>query len=414
MFKLLHKDPNTRARAGVLETAHGTIETPVFMPVGTQGTVKSLSVEDLKSCSAQVILGNAYHLYLRPGLGIIEKSGGLHKFIGWDRPTLTDSGGYQVFSLAKLRKLSDEGAEFSSHIDGSKHFLTPERVIDIQRILGSDIMMMFDECVHYPAARDYVEQSLELTTRWARRSKEYFMESGSICRNDEAAVIARASSPKGVAPKQSEKEIASSLTAFAPRNDKRQLLFGIVQGSTYLDLRKRAVEELVNIGFDGYAIGGVSVGEPEQLIYEIAEYTAGLLPEDKARYLMGVGMPPDMLEAISRGIDMFDCVVPTRNGRNGQAFTWGGELQLRNALYKEDTRPIDESCGCFACRNHTRAYIRHLFNAEEILGLRLVSLHNIYFYVRLIQMSREAILENRFEKFKKEFLDKYNKGEEDR
>ncbi|MBP7056618.1 MAG: tRNA guanosine(34) transglycosylase Tgt [Candidatus Omnitrophica bacterium] len=400
MFKLLHKDPHTRARAGVLDTAHGPIETPVFMPVGTQGTVKSLSVEELKSCSAQVILGNAYHLYLRPGLDIIEKCGGLHKFIGWDRPILTDSGGYQVFSLAKLRKLSDEGAEFSSHIDGAKHFLTPEKVIDIQRMLGSDIMMMFDECVHYPAARDYVEQSLALTTRWAKRSRDYF---------NKTTFIAMAEGQK-----QSKKEIASSLTAFAPRNDKRQLLFGIVQGSTYLDLRKRAVEELVGIGFDGYAIGGVSVGEPEQLIYEIAEYTAGLLPEDKARYLMGVGMPPDMLEAISRGIDMFDCVVPTRNGRNGQAFTWDGELQLRNAVFKEDARPIDENCGCFACRNHTRAYIRHLFNAEEILGLRLVSLHNIYFYVRLIQMSREAILENRFEKFKKEFLDKYNKGEEDR
>lgn len=400
MFKLICKDSNTRARAGILETAHGPIETPVFMPVGTQGTVKALSVTELNDCHSQIILGNAYHLYLRPGLDIIGKAGGLHKFMGWDKPILTDSGGYQVFSLAKLRKLSDEGAEFSSHIDGSKHFLTPENVIDIQRTLGSDIMMMFDECVHYPAARDYVEQSLELTTRWAKRSKAHFSKT---------TVIARAEGPK-----QSKKEIASSLTAFAPRNDRRQLLFGIVQGSTYLGLRKRAVDDLLDIGFDGYAIGGVSVGEPEQLIYEIAEYTAGLLPEDKARYLMGVGTPPDMLEVISRGVDMLDCVVPTRNGRNGQAFTWSGELQLRNAAYKEDFRPIDEDCDCFACRNHTRAYIRHLFNAEEILGLRLVSLHNIHFYVRLIQMSRVAILEGRFEAFKKEVLKKYNQNQEER
>lgn len=369
MFKLLHKDMKTKARAGVLETAHGPIETPVFMPVGTQGTVKALSVADLAECKAQVILGNAYHLYLRPGLDIIAKAGGLHKFMGWNGPILTDSGGYQVFSLAKLRKLSDEGAEFSSHIDGSRHFLTPEKVVDIQRTLGSDIIMMFDECVHYPAARDYVEQSLALTTRWAKRSKDHY---DNLRKPDE------------------------------------QLLFGIVQGSTYLDLRKRAVEDLLGIGFDGYAIGGVSVGEPEKLIYEITEYTADLLPEDKARYLMGVGTPPDMLEVISRGIDMFDCVVPTRNGRNGQAFTWSGELQLRNAVYKEDFRPIDEKCGCFACRNHTRSYIRHLFNAEEILGLRLVSLHNIHFYVRLIQMSRAAILEGRFEAFKKDFLTQYN------
>ena len=366
MFTLLKKDDKTKARAGVLETAHGKIETPIFMPVGTQGTVKALSVDELNACGTQIILGNAYHLYLRPGLDIIRKAGGLHRFIGWDKPILTDSGGYQVFSLARLRKLSDEGAEFSSHIDGSKHFLTPESVIDIQRALGSDIMMMFDECVHYPAARDYVEQSLALTTRWARRSKAYDEQSRT-----------------------------------------KQLLFGIVQGSTYLDLRKRAVEELLAIGFDGYAVGGVSVGEPRELIHEIAAYTAALLPEDKARYLMGIGTPPDMIEAISNGIDMFDCVVPTRNGRNGQAFTWHGELQLRNATAKEDFRPIDERCGCFTCRHHSRAYIRHLFNADELLGLRLVSLHNIYFYVTLIRSVREAILEGRFSAFKDEFFRTY-------
>ncbi|MDP3730808.1 MAG: tRNA guanosine(34) transglycosylase Tgt, partial [Candidatus Omnitrophota bacterium] len=301
----------------------------------------------------------------------------LHKFMGWDRPILTDSGGYQVFSLATLRKLTEEGAEFSSHIDGAKHFLTPEKVIDIQQSLGSDIMMTFDECVHYQAARDYVEQSLELTTRWARRSKEYLV------------------------------------SRFNPQTRKPanpQLLFGIVQGSSYLDLRKKAVEDLLKIGFDGYAIGGVSVGEPNKLIHEIAGITAALLPDDKAKYLMGVGTPPDILRAIDEGMDMFDCVVPTRNGRNGQAFTRGGDLQLRNAEFKEDFRPIDESCGCYSCKAHTRAYIRHLFNTQELLGLRLVSLHNIYFYAKLIALSRQAILKDRFAAFKDEFITGYNRS----
>ena len=352
-----------------MTTAHGEVDTPVFMPVGTQGTVKTISNAELETCGAQIILGNAYHLYLRPGLDIIKKAGGLHKFMGWDKPILTDSGGYQVFSLAKLRKLSDEGAEFSSHIDGSRHFLTPEKAIEIQEILGSDIMMTLDECVHYPAARDYVEQSLALTTRWAKRSKEYFAKSQA---------------------------------------GEGRLLFGIVQGSTYLDLRKKAVEDLLAIGFDGYAIGGVSVGEPQELIYEVAGYAAALLPEGKARYLMGLGTPPDMLEAIAGGVDMFDCVVPTRNGRNGQTFTWYGDLQLRNAEYKEDFRPIDDKCECYTCRTYTRAYIRHLFNTEELLGLRLVSLHNLHFYVKLIELSRNAIKADNFSAFKDDFVKEYN------
>ncbi|MDP2912853.1 MAG: tRNA guanosine(34) transglycosylase Tgt, partial [Candidatus Omnitrophota bacterium] len=264
--------------------------------------------------------------------------------------------------------------EFSSHIDGAKHFLTPERAVEIQEILGSDIMMTLDECVHYPVPRDYVEQSLAMTTRWARRSKKHY-----------------------------ERTIQQSNNPTI-----QQLLFGIVQGSTYLDLRKRAVSDLLEIGFDGYAIGGVSVGEGQDLIYEVADYTASLLPEAKARYLMGLGMPSDILEAIASGIDMFDCVVPTRNGRNGQAFTWGGDLQLRNAKYKEDFYPIDEACGCYACRTYTRAYIRHLFNTEELLGLRLVSLHNICFYVKLMELSRQAIREDRFDKFKDEFVKGYN------
>ncbi|MCX5667938.1 MAG: tRNA guanosine(34) transglycosylase Tgt [Candidatus Omnitrophica bacterium] len=385
MFTLVHKDKNSKARLGVLETAHGKVNTPIFMPVGTQGTVKAMSNNELLECGAEIILGNAYHLNLRPGLDIIKKAGGLHKFMGWQGPILTDSGGYQVFSLAKLRKLSEEGAEFSSHIDGSRHFISPEKAIEIQEALGSDIMMTFDECVHYPAARDYVEQSLGLTTKWARRSKDYFV-------NQLAGL-----------------PVSRSTGKQANRQTGKQLLFGIVQGSTYPDLRKKAVEKLLAIGFDGYAIGGVSVGEPQNLMHEISSYTASLLPEERARYLMGMGTPVDLLEAISNGMDMFDCVVPTRNGRNGQAFTWNGELQLRNAGYKEDFSPIDKDCECMACRLHTRAYIRHLFNTEEILGLRLVSLHNIHFYVKLIQKSRQAIKDDCFESLRLEFAGKYQK-----
>ena len=395
MFTLIHKDKSSKARLGKLMTAHGEINTPVFMPVGTQASVKTLSNDELNDCGAEIILGNAYHLYLRPGLDIIGKAGGRHKFMGWQKPILTDSGGYQIFSLAVLRKLTEDGAEFSSHIDGSKHFITPEKVIEIQEILGSDIMMVLDECVHYPAARDYVEQSLALTTKWAKRSKEYFER--------RLPADAPDSRSPGLNPGYGMKNAKMGTTH-------EQLLFGIVQGSTYLDLRKQAVDQLLDIGFDGYAIGGVSVGEPNELIHEISAYTASLLPEDKARYLMGMGTPSDILEAISDGVDMFDCVVPTRNGRNGQAFTWKGELQLRNAVYKEDFTPIDKDCSCMACKNYTRAYIRHLFNTEELLGLRLVSLHNTHFYVKLMELLRRAIREDRFDSFQKSFIKDYRKG----
>jgi len=357
-FKLLHKDAGGRARAGVLTTRHGEVRTPCFMPVGTQATVKALSNEDVKACGSEMLMANAYHLYLRPGEAILKKAGGLHKFMAWDGPLMTDSGGYQIFSLAVLQKVKEEGVEFKSHIDGSKHFMTPEKIIEFQKLLGSDIMMPLDECIRYPASRNRAEGSLETTLNWAKRSKS---ASGSGA-----------------------------------------MLFGIVQGSTYLDLRRRAVEEIVGLDFDGYAIGGVAVGEPNELIHEITELAAALLPENKVRYLMGVGTPVDMLDAIGEGIDLFDCVVPTRNGRNGQAFIPGGELQLRNAPFKEDFAPIDEKCDCYACKNHTRSYIRHLFNTNEILGLRLVSLHNIHFYVKLMKSARVAIQENRFEKFKRE------------
>ncbi len=369
-FKLIHRDKSTKARLGTIRTAHGEINTPIFMPVATQGSIKTISNRELDESGVEIVLGNAYHLYLRPGPDIIGKAGGLHKFMGWSRPILTDSGGYQVFSLAGLRKVKVEGVEFQSHIDGSKHTFTPEKVIEIQGVLGSDIMMPLDECVHYPASRDYVEKSLEITTGWACRSKNVFNEVRST-------------------------------------KDEGRLLFGIVQGSTYLDLRKEAIERLLKIGFDGYAIGGVSVGEPRGLMREITGRAASLLPEEKPRYLMGVGTPCDMLESIAMGIDMFDCVVPTRNGRNGQAFTWSGELQLRNSNFKEDLSPIDEKCGCYTCKTYARAYIRHLFNAGELLGLRLVSLHNLHFYVKLIEASRKAINEDKFAAFKQKFTEDY-------
>lgn len=365
MFKIIAKDKNTKARAGELTTAHGALKTPLFFPVATQATVKTLSNEDVKACGAQAVLSNTYHLYLRPGLPILKKAGGLHKFMGWDRPILTDSGGYQVFSLATLMKVKEEGVEFQSHLDGSKHFLRPEDVVEIQLEFGSDIIMPLDECVHYPAEKDYARSSLMLTTDWARRSKSAFM--GNV-----------------------------------------PLLFGIAQGATYLDLRKEAVERLVDIGFDGYAVGGVSVGEPDELVGEIGNYTLGLLPEKSPHYLMGVGTPADIIEAVSNGADMFDCVMPTRNGRNGTAFTKNGKIALRNAVYADDFSVIEEGCGCLTCKGgYTRAYIRHLIGAHEILGLRIVSLHNVYFYVKLMEDIRDAVISGAFADFKDMFLRNY-------
>lgn len=376
MFTLIQQDKDTKARLGKLETAHGEVSTPAFMPVATQATLKTLSKREILESKVQIILSNAYHLFLRPGIEIIKKAGGLHRFMNWDKPLLTDSGGYQIFSLATLRKIIKEGVEFQSHIDGAKHFLSPERVIEIQSIFGSDIIMPLDECVHYPATRDYAEESLKLTVEWARRSKKQFIE------------IAEARSNKG------ERRTENG----------EQLLFGIVQGSTFLDLRKEAVERLVEIGFDGYAVGGVSVGEPDDLKKEILEFTIGLLPERKIHYVMGVGSPVDILEAVSKGFDIFDCVMPTRNGRNGMAFTKKGKLNIRNAKCASEFTPIEEKCSCFTCQNHTRAYIHHLFSANEILGLRLVSLHNVHFYANLMKEIREAIAQDRFSNFKKGFI----------
>lgn len=370
MFKLIKKDTKTDARLGKIITPHGEVDTPNFMPVGTSATVKTITPEDLKSVGTQVILSNAYHLLLRPGPKIIENAGGLHKFMNWDGPILTDSGGFQVFSLAQLRKIKDNGVEFQSHIDGSKYFITPESIIDFQKVLGSDIMMVLDECVHYPCQRDYAKTSLELTTKWAKLSKKAIRDNPS---------------------------------------EKGQQLFGIVQGGTYPDLRKQAAKELIDIGFDGYAIGGLSVGEPTELMYETLDVTANLLPDDKTRYLMGVGTPQDIVEAVSRGIDIFDCVVPTRNGRNGTAFTAEGLVKIRNAKHKNDYSSLDKNCDCECCKNYTRSYLSHLFNVNEILGLRLLSLHNVSFYATLMKNIRQSIEDGSFIDFKKSILNIYEK-----
>jgi len=382
MFKLIQQDKNSRARIGKLTTSRGEIDTPCFMPVGTQGTVKALSPAELNDAGAQIMLSNAYHLFLRPGIEVIKKAGGLHKFISWDKPILTDSGGYQIFSLALLRKVRDEGVEFQSHIDGSKHFLRPEDVIDIQKNFGSDIMMPLDECVHYPCAKDYAEVAMKRTLDWARRSKK-----------------ATSHKPQATGSSVNMKPEACGM---------KQLLFGIVQGATYEDLRKECAQRLVEIGFGGYAIGGVSVGEPKNLRYNIINFVAGYLPQEKPRYLMGLGTPQDICEAVEMGMDMFDCVIPTRYGRNGTAFISSGKITIRNAPYTEDFSPLDDKCNCYTCKNFSRAYLRHLFNTDEILGLRLVSWHNVYFYLELMQKIRKAIRQDKFAEFKKELFKNYN------
>lgn len=360
-FKVTKEDTGSRARCGVMDTLHGSIETPVFMPVATQATVKGLSGSEIRSCGVDMIISNAYHLYLRPGAEIIAASGGLHGFMNWDGPITTDSGGYQVFSLSELRRIGKKGVEFQSHLDGSRHMFTPESVVDLQIKLGSDIMMPLDECVRYPATRSYVEDSVDLTLDWAKRSIEQI-----------------------------------------ERRKARNALFGIVQGGAFRDLRRKCAERLVDMDFDGYSLGGIGVGEPPSLINEITEYTAGLLPRGKVRYLMGVGPPMDVMKAISFGIDMFDCVVPTRNGRNGQAFTSRGVEQIRNASCKKEQGPVDPECSCYTCSNYSRSYLRHLINSNEMLGARLISLHNIYFYANLIKRSREAIARGGFRDLMKE------------
>ena len=364
MFELLQTDSATSARRGRLQTAHGIVETPIFMPVGTRATVKTLDGADLKALQSQIILGNTYHLNLRPGMETIRAAGGLHAFMGWDLPILTDSGGFQVFSLAKMAKIQEDGVAFQSHIDGAPLFLGPREAMAIQRDLASDIAMVFDDCPPYPADRDQVQGAVERTTRWARECRDQARAEG-------------------------------------------QLVFGIVQGGCYEDLREQSAREITAIDFDGYAIGGLSVGEPEPEMLRMAELTAPMLPADRPRYAMGLGTPVQLVELVARGVDMFDCVLPTRLARNGTAFTFGGAISLKGAAYREDFGPIEDGCDCFTCQNHTRAYLRHLLNVDEILGLRLLTIHNLRCYLRLMEVVRGHLKAGTFGEFRAAFHANY-------
>ncbi len=361
-FTITHKDDKSLARCGVLKTEHGEINTPVFMPVGTRASVKTMSSHEVEDLGAEIILGNTYHLFLKPGLDIMKGAGGLHKFENWNRPILTDSGGFQVFSLSSLRKMKKDGVEFASHIDGSRFFLGPKESMEIQRVLGSDIVMAFDECTPYPCSHEDAKKSLDITTRWEAMSRDQKL-------------------------------------------DDHQQLFGIVQGSVYRDLREKSAEELVKIGFEGYAIGGLSVGEPEENMFECLEWVVPVLPEEKPHYLMGVGTPKQIVEAVIRGVDMFDCVIPTRLARHGSAFVYNGStIPVKAGRYKADFTPIDSQCNCYTCRNFTKSYIRHLLNVGEILGMRLVTIHNLHYYITLMQEIRNAIKTGTLENLRERFV----------
>ena len=360
-FKIVAESKTTKARSGLLTTARGKIKTPVFMPVGTLGTVKSLTPEELIQCGAQIILGNTYHLYLRPGCEVFHRFSGLHDFMNWDRPILTDSGGFQVYSLAKLRKITEDGVAFQSHIDGSSHMLTPERSIEIQILLGSDIIMCLDECIAHTASRNDTKNALERTTRWAKRCKKVWEKEG------------------------------------------KNALFGIVQGGMYKDFREISCKALIDIGFNGYAVGGLSVGEPKNVMIDIAEFTLSKLPDSDPKYVMGTGTPSDLIELVSLGADMFDCVLPTRNARNGQLFSKHGTMNISNSRFKYDTKPIESDCQCYTCKNFSRAYLRHLYMAKELLAYRLNTIHNIFYYLNLMKRIRDAISNGEFNAFKKDF-----------
>ncbi|MCJ7771830.1 MAG: tRNA guanosine(34) transglycosylase Tgt [Desulfobacterales bacterium] len=363
-FKIISQSKNGKARAGILQTPHGNVKTPIFMPVGTLGSVKSLSPEELIDAGVQIILGNTYHLYLRPGCDVIERFSGLHAFMHWDKPILTDSGGFQVFSLAKLSTIREEGATFQSHLDGSTHLLTPEKAIEIQLTLNSDIMMCLDQCIAYPSGYGEAKDAHELTTRWSKRCKQ----------------------------------------AWEEKADNGSGLFGIVQGGMFKELREMSAEALIDIGFSGYAVGGLSVGEPKDLLFEIADFTLTKLPDARPKYVMGVGTPEDLVALVGMGADMFDCVMPTRNARNGQVFTKNGTINISNARFKDDSNPIDPGCGCYTCRHFSRAYLRHLYLSKELLVYRLNSIHNIWHYMDLTRRMREAICDGTFEEFGKTFI----------
>ena len=385
-FQKTASDLRARARAGLITTAHGVFHTPAFMPVGTQGSVKALSQQMLEEAGASIILGNTYHLYLRPGHSTINQLGGLHRFISWKLPILTDSGGFQVFSLNSLRKMSEDGVEFQSHVDGSTHFLSPEKSMDVQAALGSDIVMAFDECTPFPATREEAVASLELTGRWAQRSSQRLTELHS-------------------------NPVAASEAGIRIVNQ-TQALFGIIQGSTFLDLRERSLAGLVEIGFDGYAIGGLSVGEEKSSMFEVVSHIAPKMPEDQPRYLMGVGTPEDIVEAVALGIDIFDCVMPTRNARNGQLFTSRGKLNIKNSRYRDDPMPIDQACRCAVCTRYSRAYLRHLYMSGEILGSVLSSLHNVSFYLDMMGSIRQSITLGTFNEFRDSFLSGLARGQD--
>jgi queuine tRNA-ribosyltransferase len=395
-FELLAADLHSKARRGRLSTAHGVIETPAFIPVGTQGSVKGVSPRELRELDAQIVLGNTYHLFVRPGLDVIKHFGGLHKFMNWGGPILTDSGGYQIFSLAKLRKITEGGVEFQNHVDGARAFISPEIAMEIQRALGADIAMALDECVPYPCEYDYAARSAEMTTRWARR-----------CKEANAVILSEVEGSRGITSEVSPRDSSTGLRS--ARNDTllRQLLFGIVQGATFENLRKASAQQIVELDFDGYAIGGVSVGEPEEEMMRAVESAEPFLPGDKPRYAMGLGTPPQLLEMIGRGMDMFDCVLPTRLARNGTAFAAAGTVNLKNAEFTLDKNPIEENCACPACREFSRGYIRHLIKAEEILGLRLITLHNLHFYLNLMNRARTEIERGAFDQFRKAFVGEY-------
>lgn len=359
-FSVIHRDSSCKARLGSLKTTHGVVDTPIFMPVGTNATVKAMTPEDLHAVKAQIVLSNTYHLYLRPGHRLVEKMGGLHRFMNWDKPILTDSGGFQVFSLGELRKISEEGVKFQSHLDGSYHMLTPELATHVQEALGADVIMCFDECPPATADYQYVSRSLDLTARWAGRCKEAHTRAG-------------------------------------------QQLFGIIQGGMHYDLRARSVNDICSIGFDGYALGGLSVGEEKEQMYGVMECCSTLLPQDAPRYIMGIGSPEDLVEAVWHGYDMFDCVMPTRNARNGMLFTSQGRVNIKSKIYEEDAGPLDPACSCKVCRNYSRAYLRHLYRSGEILSSQLNTYHNLHFYLDLMRRIRESIVHNGFDEFRRQF-----------
>ncbi len=370
-FKVLSQDANSKARVCEVKTDHGTFQTPIFMPVGTQGTVKAIEQRELEEIGAQIILGNTYHLYLRPGEEVLQKAGGLHRFMNWNKPILTDSGGFQVFSLSGLRKITEQGVEFKSHLDGSAHLFTPEKVLAIQRAIGSDIMMVLDECLANPSDKSDVQKSIKLTSDWAMRSKKDYEKT-------------------------------------KPVYSHQQFLFGIIQGSVYKELRKQSAEDLVQMDFNGYAIGGLAVGEENEVMYDIVDYTTAYMPKEKPRYLMGVGTPEDLLNCIERGIDMFDCVMPTRNARNGTLFTSKGKIRLKNLENKFNYNSPDEDTDSYTAKNFSLAYLRHLFMSDEILAAQLATIQNLRFYLKLAEDTRKAIIENRFVNFKNEFIEKFS------